>query len=99
MYYTLHIKDTKECLGVYTSIRHCSKGLDIYLKDHPESKSNTFYWIRWEANTVYPESWEWAYISLSASIKDLTDGGAELPIEKYWGKNIIEVEWEVMELQ
>lgn len=73
--------------------------MDIYLKEHPESKSNTFYWIKWEANTVYPESWEWAYISPSSLVEELKNSSNCIPIQECWGQNIIEIEWEIMELQ
>ena len=70
----------------------------MLLKEREENLSDTYYYASWEANTLYPESWEWAYIAPSSTVEDLKSGGSDfIPLKKHWGENIIEVEWEAME--
>lgn len=93
-FYTLHIKDRPDCIGVYTSIRHCEKGLDLYLANNPKDKAETFYYMEWEPNCNIPECWDWAYISPNAMVEDLKSCGSNyVPAKEYWGQNIIDTDW------
>ena len=77
------------CLGVYTSMKCLSDGVDYWMKESPR---DTLSWLEYELN-YSPEalSWEWAYIPLGSRTKRLSHGGGMVPLKKYWGHNLVDL--------
>lgn len=79
------------CLGVYSSMKNLSKGIDYWMKNIPRQI------LSYEKRSINysPEanSWGWCYIPLNTRIKRLTAGGANwIPKKKYWGFNLIDLQ-------
>lgn len=84
--------DNDICMGVYTSMRALKKGVDYWIKEEPNT---TLTYTEWKANFgIEPECWEWVYIPKKETLNKLRSGGSDyIPERKYWGKNLVGIKW------
>lgn len=78
------------CCGVYSSFKMLKVGVDYWRKSLPEE---TLSYKIWELNCEHRFEWDWAFIPKTEKKANLTTGGGAVPAKKFWGRNLIGIEW------
>ncbi len=88
--YTLTTFQEGMVLCVCTSIKKLEEAISYWMNERPLT---TMSYLEWTPNYVHePNSWGWAYISPSANLDHLEEGGGWGPPKEIWGINLLEID-------
>lgn len=76
--------------GIHTSMNSLQKAVEHWMKIRPVE---TMWFEEWEIDALYPDEWDWCYIPTTSNVQDLASGGGYVPQKKYWGINLVNIEW------
>ena len=75
---------------VCTSIEKLKEAVGYWMNERPLT---TMSYLEWQPNYVHePTCWDWAYISPTANLENLEEGGGWGPPKELWGINLLEVD-------
>jgi hypothetical protein len=79
------------CCGCFDSKEQLTEAVDYWMKEYPERTLTYEEWIKNDFSGAV--SWDWCYIPFGSSVEDLESGGGEVPDLKFFGDNLLKIEW------